>query len=52
MKYNRENLKQEHPLLIRIEKTDYRWLKSEAKKRKLSVAGFVRHILTYFRNIK
>ena len=39
------------PVLIKaqVERYDHKWLKSEAKKRKLSVAGFIRNILNQFK---
>ena len=34
-----------------IEKTDRSWLKSEARKKKLSVAGFIRHLIQQSKKI-
>ena len=47
--YKKEVLKEAHKLMIKIEKYDLGWLKSEAKKRKLSIAGLIRHWIKNFR---
>lgn len=40
------------PILLWIEKTDHKWLRAEAKKKKLSIAGLIRYYINYFRNAK
>ena len=42
------------PVLLHtwIEKFDRQWLRAEAKKKKLSIAGLIRYWINYFKNAK
>ena len=42
--FNQE-LKDPVLLTAQVERYDHKWLKSEARKKKLSAAGFIRHLI-------
>lgn len=47
---NKEKLKNEYPLFIRIEKYQYSWLRKNSFNRKISIAKLIREILTKWIN--